>query len=138
MREQITFESVRTQEQFDALKDYVAVNDHVHRFDDHSILPAVTMRRGAKRIGYFQVLNQPIVMPSFHVNSCTPRDFVEASEQLKSIFQFNSMSDRFPNGTLFLGLPPQLMVDDALVGKLGGERIQRELWQFTPKGESKQ
>jgi hypothetical protein len=132
MREQITFENVRTQEQFDKLKQFAA-SDGVHRFDEHSIMPAVTMSRGSRMFGWIQVLNAPVVMPSFHLNECSPRDFVEASQQLKAIYQFSSINERFPNGQMWMAIPPSPMVDEDKLVKLGFEDVKRQLWQAVPK-----
>jgi hypothetical protein len=132
MREQIKFELVRTKEQFDSLKDF-ASSDLVHRFDDHSLLPAITLSRAGKQFGWFQVLNQPIVMPSFHTELCSPRDFRDATEQMKAIYQFTSMSERFPNGTVWMAIPPSPMVDENLLRNMGFSDEKRNLWQATPK-----
>lgn len=131
MREPIKFESVTTQQQFDELKTFAASDGHV--VTDHSIFPIFTMRRSERLFGYFHVINHPIILPAFHVTNCERHDFKEAVEKATAWRQLSSISEQFPNGTCFIALPPEPVIDENLIEKLGYEDIKRKLWQATPR-----
>lgn len=126
----IRFQTVTTDRQFEELKELAAKDGH--RLDNNSLTPIVEIWRGDKRIGWFHILNQPVLMPCFCKETCSPRDFKEAAEALMHIHQYTSMSQRFPNGTTFMAIPPTPAIDEAIIEKLGFERIHREVWQATP------
>jgi hypothetical protein len=128
MREPVTFRPVTTDQEFEEVKEFAATDGHT--LTDYSPpFPIVTMWRGKKMFGYFHVINHPIFMPAFNKKLCSPRDFLEASKKITKWFKAISKSCRFPDGTAFMALPPQLTIDEHIVRKLGYEPIQREVWQ---------
>lgn len=126
----IRFEEIRTQEGFELLKKFAATFDH--EISDYSITPLVTMSRGEKMFGYFHVLQQPIICPAFHTDPkvCTPRDFYEGAKAIINWRNMSSMSDRYPNGTMYCLLPPDA---DKRYGsnldKLGLKNLHQVMYQ---------
>jgi hypothetical protein len=131
VRQPIKFQCVTTQQQFDDLKKY-AETDGYHKVDDSSLLPIVTMSRGDRQFGYFHVNTHPILSFAFHLELCEPADFKEAAQQVTAIYQHNSMSERFPNGTCFIALDENPKISKDLIQKLGYRCLNRVLWQNTP------
>lgn len=127
MREQITFENVTTQEQWDKLKEFAASDGHV--LTDTSLLPVVTMKRGNKMFGYFHVHKHPIIMPAFNRKECSPRDFKDAVEQVSATMRLNSMDQRFPNGTAFIAFDDNPAISEDIIARLGFKNINRHIWQ---------
>lgn len=128
--DQIKFGLIRTVKEFEALKAYAKSFGHV--VDDRSITPIYTIHRGDKQIGYFNLILQPIVCPSFHTELCTHRDFYDSVQYAKNHFCMNSIDDRFPNGTCFLALPRELAIKKDVVERMGFADTKTQLWQAIP------
>jgi hypothetical protein len=130
MREQVKFGLIRTDEEFEGLRQFAETFDHT--VGPGSILPIYTVERGEQMIGYFNVLMYPIVAPSMHPTHCTARNFFDALEFVKHHFCLNSIDNKFRYGTCFLSIPTNppagQNMKDALE-RSGFKNTRHELWQ---------
>lgn len=126
--EEVTFRNITTAGEFEEIKRFAStIKDHV--IDEHSLLPIITMHRGDKMFGYFQIYNHPVIVPSWNPDLTTPRDFRDSVEQISGWQRLNSMSQRFPNGTMFIAINSSPAINADTIEKLGFKDIDRHLFQ---------
>jgi hypothetical protein len=121
---------VRTEEELQSLVKFAESFDH--NVGSDSIFPIYTISRDSYLFGYFNLICLPILVPAFHPDVCTPRDFYDAAYALKQHFCLNSISERFPNGTCLLALPKELAIKKEIVKRLGFKCSGKEIWQALP------
>lgn len=128
----IEFETVTTKEQFENLKEFASSDGHILTDTSPAQPVIVTMSRNGKMFGYYHVHAYPIIMPAFHREHCSPRDFRDAVDNVSASLRLGSMSERFPNGTAFIALNKEPNIDTELIEKLGFVDIDRNIWQQQP------
>lgn len=126
----LRFKIVETKEEFEALKVFAASFDHV--IDDHSRLPIVNVLRGDRQIGYYQLVNIPMVAPSFHTDTaiCSRRDTFDFIQQVRSHRCLMSMGGRTPHGECVAILPEieSPTFTNEILEKLGFVDLHQKLW----------
>jgi hypothetical protein len=129
-REHIKFGLVRNEIEFQSLAAFAATFNH--HIGPDSIMPIYTIERGQQMLGYFNVLTYPIVAPALHPSLTTPRDFYEVIQILKNHFCLTSISEKFPNGTGFMAVPTDGIVEDSVFERSGFRNTKKEIWQAIP------
>ncbi len=132
MIEPLRFQQVRTQEQFDEVKDFAEGFQHI--IDEKTALPIVTVGRKNKGMfGYYHVLQHPVISFAFHTSPeiCSPRDFKDMVEAVKYHSFQGSMSQQFPNGACFAALPNHPIISSGVIEKMGFKNREMTIWQAT-------
>lgn len=114
MRNPLVFKQVRNQSDFDATKRFA--KEFAHDID--TSMPVVTMERDGRKLGYYQLLQQPVVIMAFHPD-CSPRDFKEMSETVMAHRKLSSMNDIHPEGVCYTLVGEDSPVPKEAVEKLG-------------------
>ncbi len=131
MRQPLKFELVDTREKFEELKVFAATFNH--EVDDTARLPIISVSRGTRQIGYFHVVNVPMIWPAFHTDPaiCSPRDTMDFVETVKNYQFLTSLGGRTPNGESHALLPEDLsgggFTPEGL-SKLGYTDLKQKLW----------
>jgi hypothetical protein len=130
MREQLKFGVIRTHDELESLKRFA--ESFNHRVGDDTIHPIYTIDFGGRMIGYYNVIQYPIVCPAMHPKVCTPRNFVETMQSVKNHFFLTSINGQFPHGTCLLAVPRELPIPRRALEKSGFQDTKMELWQAIP------
>src|SRR4029077_9115954 len=118
MRDQIYFEKVSTDSQMKSVKEFAA--SFGHTITDHSLTPIVVIYRGTQRIAYFCMINGPIIVPSFHPDYITPRNFTEVVNQIRSWLWLSTLGhERWPQGVAWAAFDKNPAIPRELIEKLG-------------------
>jgi hypothetical protein len=104
-----------------------------HKIDNRSLSPVVAVRRGSKLFAYFFFLKFPILLPSFHPELTTPRDFVDMVEQVRAGAWLTSMGlDQFPQGICYAAFDQEPVISKDIIQKIGFKSTKCELWESYP------
>jgi len=127
MRPAIRFQKILSQADWDELRAFAA--SFSHTIDDRTRTPLYAIRRGEKLFGYFSVAPFPVLFPCFSPSATTPRDFVEAIEQIRS-WQWLATSghERYPRGIIQFGIGQSNKETKEALQRLGCSRVA-DLWQ---------
>jgi hypothetical protein len=128
--DKVTFQQVRTEEEFEQVKRFAATFQHV--IGGPEAQPLVMMFRGDKMFGYFHILQRPCISFAFHPDVTTPRDFKEAGDAIRSWQQLNSITPATPNGVCYALLPEHPVISPEIIRKMGFE--DREMKLYTANG----
>jgi hypothetical protein len=122
----LTYARVDTDDTFKEFVDFAATFNHK---ENNSILPIHTIRKDGELIAYFKTLPWPVLCPAFHPDKVSPRDFKDIVEQVGAWANISSISQQFPNGTVFLAVENRPAIDRSIIEKLGFKDLQVQVWQ---------
>lgn len=121
MNPNLRFGVVTTMEDLQKAGEFAASFDH--EITQKSTFPIVTISRGDRMFGYYNVLRQPVIFPAFSTDQkvCSPRDFKDGFEAVRNHLLQSSMSHEYPRGVAFFGMPGHI------VEKYGKKTLERHL-----------
>lgn len=82
-------------------------------------LPIITVSRGDKMFAHYRVFSHPVIIPSFHPDFTTARDFRDAVEFTTHHYCLSSISPQYPNGVAFVGTHDKSILTQGQFEKLG-------------------
>jgi hypothetical protein len=123
------FEPILTQEQYDKWQAFAA--EFIPKVGNE--MPIITVSKGDKMFGHYHVFNHPVIIPAFHPEKCSPKDFRDAVEIVTHHFCMNSISQQYPNGVAYVGLHNRPMnVSEKQLDKLGFENQDILIYRRLP------
>lgn len=127
----LKFEKVDTEPKFAEWREYASEFGH----DCASpIMPIITISRNNTKLAHYHLLTLPIILPAFHPEKCSPRDFRESIDAVAHAACLSSMSPQFPNGVCYAALPTgdKRVLNDSLINKVGFVDMQKSLYRRVP------
>ena len=111
--EAVTYQKVQTKEEWAELRAFAA--SFSHTVDDSTRTPMFLIRRGGKLFGYFSVGPFPTLYPCFHPENTTPRDFVDAVNNIRSWqWLMSNGHERYPKGVCYVAAKTNLKTTRAM------------------------
>jgi len=131
MREHLKFGLIKTEEEFKELQRFAQSFDHEVGRD--AIPPIFTIERGEHMVGYYNVIQHPIVCPAMNPAVTTPREFFETLMFLKNHYCLNSINGKFPHGMGLMAVQTKLPqhLKNAFE-RAGFRNTKKEIWQALP------
>lgn len=127
----LKFGKITNQESFDKWREFAASFGHGSNNPSN---PITTVSRNGELMAYWSTINFPIILPAYHPEKCSPRDFKIISETVTDAYCLSSISSVYPSGVCYMGLPcgSKRIVQDEAIAKLGIFPLDKELYRKVP------
>lgn len=126
-KEPINFERIRTPEQFERLQAFAKTFNH-EVTASHALAPLIVVKRGEKWIGFFQIVNSPVVFSAWHNDECEPRDFLESMRALQGWAKMEASLNNTEFGYAAVSIGNQAFSPE-IMQKVGMNRMFFELYE---------